>query len=60
VRDGLEQFVAQTGANELIIASQIYDPAARIRSYEITANIGIEQPLSNPHHSAIEPTSAQV
>ena len=47
VRDGLEQFVAQTSANELIIASQIYDPAARIRSYEITANIGIEQPLTS-------------
>ena len=26
---------------------------------KITANIGIEQPLSRPHHSAIEPASAQ-
>ena len=58
VQDGLEQFIARTGADELIIASQIYDPVARIRSYEITADIGIEQRLSSPHHSAPQPASS--
>src|SRR5690606_4771536 len=34
VRRGLDQFVEQTGVDELIIVSAIYDPAARLRSYE--------------------------
>jgi luciferase family oxidoreductase group 1 len=37
VRQGLEQVVAQTGADEVIVASQIYDHAARLRSYEIAS-----------------------
>ena len=37
VRRGLEAFIARTGADELIITSQIFDHAARLRSYEITA-----------------------
>ena len=37
VRRGLEGFVAQTGADELIVASAIYDNAARLRSYELLA-----------------------
>jgi luciferase family oxidoreductase group 1 len=37
VRRGLEAFVARTGADELMLTSQIYDPAARVRSYELTA-----------------------
>ncbi|MGH9140691.1 MAG: alkane 1-monooxygenase, partial [Vicinamibacterales bacterium] len=39
VRRGVESFVARTGADELIITSQIFDHAARLRSYEITAAI---------------------
>ncbi len=39
VRRGLEAFVARTGADELMLTSQIYDPAARIRSYELTAGV---------------------
>jgi luciferase family oxidoreductase group 1 len=39
VRRGLESFIARTGADELMITSQIYDHAARVRSYEITAGI---------------------
>jgi alkanesulfonate monooxygenase SsuD/methylene tetrahydromethanopterin reductase-like flavin-dependent oxidoreductase (luciferase family) len=38
VRDGLAGIVARTGANELMIASQIYDHRARVASYEITAH----------------------
>jgi luciferase family oxidoreductase group 1 len=37
VRRGLEQVIAQTSADEIIVASQIFDHAARVRSYEITA-----------------------
>jgi luciferase family oxidoreductase group 1 len=32
-------FVERTGANELMITSQIFDHAARLRSYEITAGL---------------------
>ena len=34
---GLAEFVAATGADELMVASQIFEHAARLRSYEITA-----------------------
>jgi luciferase family oxidoreductase group 1 len=37
VREGLAAIVARTGANELMIAAQIYDHAARLASYEIAA-----------------------
>ena len=39
VRRGIASFVAATGANELMVTSQIYDHAARLRSYEITAQV---------------------
>jgi alkanesulfonate monooxygenase SsuD/methylene tetrahydromethanopterin reductase-like flavin-dependent oxidoreductase (luciferase family) len=35
----LEDFVARTKADELIIVSQIYDHAARLRSYELASRI---------------------
>jgi luciferase family oxidoreductase group 1 len=37
---GVQEFVARTAADELIIASQIYDHAARLRSYELLATAG--------------------
>ena len=37
VRATLAAFIERTGADELIIASQIFDHAARLRSYEIVA-----------------------
>jgi luciferase family oxidoreductase group 1 len=37
VKATLHRFIERTGADELMIASQIYDHAARLRSYEITA-----------------------
>jgi alkanesulfonate monooxygenase SsuD/methylene tetrahydromethanopterin reductase-like flavin-dependent oxidoreductase (luciferase family) len=39
VRRELEAFIARTGADELIVTSQIYNHAARLRSYELTAAI---------------------
>jgi luciferase family oxidoreductase group 1 len=37
VRRGIEAFVERTGADELVVTSQIFDHAARLRSYEIVA-----------------------
>jgi luciferase family oxidoreductase group 1 len=39
VKTQLAAFIEQTGADELMITSQIYDHSARLRSYEITAEI---------------------
>jgi luciferase family oxidoreductase group 1 len=39
VREGLEQFVARTGIDELMAVSAIYDHVARLRSYELLASI---------------------
>ncbi|WP_374275557.1 LLM class flavin-dependent oxidoreductase [Brevundimonas sp.] len=37
VRSRLEAFVTDTGADEVMVTSQIWDPAARLRSFEILA-----------------------
>jgi len=39
VERGLEAFVARTGADELMLASQIFDHGARLRSYELAVGI---------------------
>jgi luciferase family oxidoreductase group 1 len=39
VRHGLQNFIEQTGVDELIVASAIYDHAARLRSYELLADL---------------------
>ena len=39
VRRGLEAIVARTGADELMLTSQTYDHAARLRSFEIAAEV---------------------
>ena len=39
VRRGLERFAEQTRADELMVASAIYDHAARLRSYEILSEL---------------------
>jgi alkanesulfonate monooxygenase SsuD/methylene tetrahydromethanopterin reductase-like flavin-dependent oxidoreductase (luciferase family) len=40
VQRGLDAFIALTGADELMITSHIYDHGARLRSYEIVAELG--------------------
>ena len=45
VRRGLAQFGEQTGADELMVASAIWDHAARKRSYEILAEAHAALPL---------------
>jgi len=39
VKRRLQEIIAETSADELIVASQIYDPQARLRSYEMIAEI---------------------
>ncbi|XXY20341.1 LLM class flavin-dependent oxidoreductase [Sorangium sp. So ce216] len=39
VRRGLEAFIERTRADELMVTSQIFDHAARMRSFEITAQV---------------------
>jgi len=46
VQATLRSFIARTGADELMIASQIYDHAARLRSYEITAGALADKDLN--------------
>jgi luciferase family oxidoreductase group 1 len=53
VRSGLKAIVARTGADELMLASQIYDHAARVRSYELAA---AGAPVNAFHHGNTEGT----
>jgi luciferase family oxidoreductase group 1 len=39
VKRGLDAFAARTGADELMVAAQIFDHGARVRSYEILAEV---------------------
>jgi luciferase family oxidoreductase group 1 len=47
VKQKLEGFLEETGVNELMVVSHIYEHAARIRSYEILTEIkeGVAQPI---------------
>jgi luciferase family oxidoreductase group 1 len=46
VRRGLEGFIQRTGADELMVASAVWDHRARLRSYEILA--GMQGALAAP------------
>ncbi len=39
VRRGIQEFIARTGVDELMLTGHIYDHAARLRSFEIAAGI---------------------
>jgi luciferase family oxidoreductase group 1 len=43
VKAGLNAFNARTGADEIMVTAQIFDHAARVRSFEITADVHAEQ-----------------
>ena len=45
VRQGLEQFLHLTNANELMVVTSLYDHAARIRSYELVAELAREMEI---------------
>jgi luciferase family oxidoreductase group 1 len=55
VRRGLEEFARRTGADEIMVASHIYDHAARLRSFELLASSGLEfqryTPLQDKVHA---------
>ncbi len=42
VRAGIADLVARTGADELIVVSDVYDHAARLRSFELIAQAARE------------------
>ena len=48
VERGLTRLIEQTGADELMITSHIFDHQARLRSYEIVAAIGGLAGVSTP------------
>ena len=39
VREAMEGFVARTAADELLVTAQIFDHAARLKSYELLADV---------------------
>ncbi|MBN9232900.1 MULTISPECIES: LLM class flavin-dependent oxidoreductase [Phyllobacteriaceae] len=39
VRQGVETFIQRTGADELMVTAQVFDHAARVRSFEILADV---------------------
>ena len=42
VKQGIDAFVRRTGADELMVTAQIFDHAARVRSFEILADVSRE------------------
>ena len=44
VKEATEAFIGRTGADELMVTSQIFDPAARLRSYQILADCLLKAP----------------
>ena len=56
VQRQMQEFIARTGADELMITSQIYDHAARLRSYQITGQV--HRALSEPLDPADQPHKA--
>jgi alkanesulfonate monooxygenase SsuD/methylene tetrahydromethanopterin reductase-like flavin-dependent oxidoreductase (luciferase family) len=65
VRRDLERFIDRTGADELILTSQIFDHAARLRSFEIAAHArddlartrrsGSTEPSDEPRQTTLQP-----
>ena len=39
VKHGIDAFVRRTGADELMVTAQIFDHQARVRSFEILADV---------------------
>jgi luciferase family oxidoreductase group 1 len=46
VRRGLQDLVARTGADELMVTGQIHDPAARKRSFAILAEVAADRAVA--------------
>jgi alkanesulfonate monooxygenase SsuD/methylene tetrahydromethanopterin reductase-like flavin-dependent oxidoreductase (luciferase family) len=54
VRRALQAFVERTGADELMVSAAVYDQPARLRSYELLAEVGR---ALQPSHSALLATA---
>jgi alkanesulfonate monooxygenase SsuD/methylene tetrahydromethanopterin reductase-like flavin-dependent oxidoreductase (luciferase family) len=46
VRAGLEQLVAETSADEVIVVTDTYEAADRLRSFELVAEVAKEMPVA--------------
>ncbi len=55
VRRALAAFIAETGADEIMMTSQIYDHGARLRSYEIVAGIRDAMAAADSQPEALAP-----
>jgi luciferase family oxidoreductase group 1 len=51
VRVGLERLIAETRADEVMVVSNIFDPTARVRSYEILAEVARAMGASETVHA---------
>ena len=54
VRDGMSAFLVRHRPEEVIVTGQIFDHAARLRSYEILAAVRDEDELDRPEPAAIQ------
>ncbi|MGR7996412.1 LLM class flavin-dependent oxidoreductase [Xanthobacter sp. ZOL 2024] len=48
VREGLSAFIAETGVDEVMVVSDIYDPILRLRAFEIIAGLGLDTGVTPP------------
>ena len=53
VRDGIAAFIEKTQVNELMVTGQIFDHAARLRSFEIIAEVASERSSYGSHAAII-------
>ena len=58
VRKALQAFIERTGADELMITAQMFDHAARLRSYEIAAEVRSADSISDGISSDMSRTEA--
>ncbi|MFG1419722.1 LLM class flavin-dependent oxidoreductase [Xanthobacter sp. V0B-10] len=48
VRAGLDAFIAETGVDEVMVVSDIFDPVLRLRSFELIAGLGLDDGAPPP------------
>ena len=46
VREGLDSFIARTAPDEVMVHTHVYDHAARLRSYELLAQLAADDPMT--------------
>jgi len=58
VRDGLEDFIGRTGADELMVTANIFDHGKRKRSFEIVAEVHGAMKAPRSRETAPQPLDA--